>query len=138
MLYYLAETDGNAISQYRISPALVQSEMSLKNTPIVLNQVSPENLAELRLFMRVCQERNIEVRLLIAPYHPSYGVRLNISAWKDRLQGELGEDVKIWDYSRAVSDDNFFADRVHTNIHGVNQVTRIMAASGILDLDDEL
>ncbi len=68
--------------------------------------------------------KNSDLVLIISPYHPNiinyYSEEMVASI--SRLKTILKDDIKFFDFSREVFDDNFFNDLYHFNSKGVEEL----------------
>ena len=125
-------TDQGEINRYTISPGLIAS--TRRETPEPLRS-NPENLAALQEIVAFCEANDIELRLVIGPYLPIYRERIPAyDEWVASVREAAG-GMRVWDYSLAIDDETAFADRVHMNYRGARQLTPILVADGLFDLD---
>ena len=124
--YYIGRSDQSWIMTSRVKDDLLaSSETQVTSIPLE----SPEwrqNAAALSRICATAQERKIKLRLVIAPYLPSY--RRNIQNWTEVLQSlsESAPGFQIADYSLALSDISDFADRMHLNNRGAETFRSIL------------
>ncbi|HEV7765227.1 MAG TPA: hypothetical protein VGQ76_09515 [Thermoanaerobaculia bacterium] len=84
----------------------------------------PENLVVLRRLVPMLRARGIDVKLVIAPYHPSVGV--------DMGQILPGIDGPVSNYANAIQESQYFADGVHMNADGSEVFLRMLQRDGVL------
>lgn len=129
-MHYLDRTDQDWINRYSITTALLEQTRELP--PQQYEAPKPENVAALRRILELCQQQDIEVRLVFTPLLPAYVGKLeNLDAWIASLQAEIGGGQRIYNYAAALDDPNDFADRVHLNVHGVETLMEQMIADGV-------
>lgn len=83
--------------------------------------IAKENVQALLEMIRACQENDIRVALVVAPYLPIHFDRIgNYLEWRNDIQRIVGNDVPLLDYSVAINSDQYFRDGVHLNNDGVD------------------
>ena len=128
-LYYYQESDQTWINRYQISPALLQSTRSGRQEIL---RATPENLAALKRIINVARTQGIEVRAVVGPYLPAYCDQItNFQDWLNEIKRTIGSDIRIWDYSRAISDTTAFADREHLNYRGSLVLLKELVQDGL-------
>lgn len=132
-LYYLNETDQGWANRRRILPTLTASvESSPPMAKSWLRTPRNEQLAALKRILAYAAERNIKVALVMTPFLPQYRDKMqDFSSWMDILTEAIGNDVRIYDYSRVVADERHFQDRIHVNLDGANVLLDSMIEDGL-------
>lgn len=134
-LYWFNKSDQTWANRYTISDTLLANvfgDPAEKTDPI---PIVDDNVEALRGILAVARERQIEVRLLIAPYLPAYVEGLeDFPTWKANIQALVGAQYKIWDYSSAIRENKYFADRRHLNLEGTRVLLDKMMKDGFYDL----
>ena len=132
VLYYLRSSDQNWISRYKITPEIVREAQNM--LPITWES-RPENVAALKEIMKITDRSSTRLVLMVAPYLPGYVDKIqNFDAWLKNLRAIVSGQARVYDYSRALSDPDYFADRVHLNESGSRRLLDIMSDDGIFDL----
>ena len=95
----------------RITPAIIQSTAA-HSKPLI---VPPANAKELLATIEAFEEKNVAVRLVLAPYHSSF-LHQNVDGtdFIERASAALG-GRRIVDLSAVLPDDAGFADPLHMN-----------------------
>jgi hypothetical protein len=128
-LYYQTSSDQTWINRYQINPALLRSA---ENGPSESVRALPQNLAAMKRIVATAQMRGIGVRMVVGPYLPAYGKHLtNLQQWVREIEEEMGIDIRVWDYSDAITDVSTFADRMHLNYEGSRALLRLFIRDGI-------
>ena len=128
-LRYYHESDQTWVNRYQISPALLQSTRSGRQEIL---GATPENLTALKRIINVARTQGIEVRAVVGPYLPAYCDQItNFQDWLNEIKRTMGSDVRIWDYSRAISDTTAFADREHLNYQGSLVLLKELVRDGL-------
>src|SRR5262249_26794378 len=131
-MIYLASgrSDQGSGMNATLSSALVEETRRLE--PLELNVVN-EELAALADLVKAAQALGVEVRLVFAPYLPGYAEKIsNLDVIIGQITGATG--LKVFDFSRAIPDENLFADRVHLNPAGSRKLIQLMQEAGVFDL----
>jgi len=90
-----------------------------------------EDLEALDRIVRVLGERQIAVRLAIAPYFPE---PLNMPEFANVVSvsvRRVDPESRILNYAGAIRDPGSFADRVHLNERGSRQLLALMVRDGV-------
>lgn len=113
-----------------LSPALVEETRRLE--PLKLTVVDNE-LAALADLVKAAQSAGVEVRLVFAPYLPVYTEKItNLDEIIRQVSAATG--LKVFDFSRAITDENLFADRVHLKPAGSRELIRLMQEAGVFEI----
>lgn len=129
VLYYLRRSDQNWINRYRISPEIVRESHDMSTTTW---ENRKENINALMDVMSIANRFGTRVVIIVSPYLPGYIDKvLNFDAWLTELRTLVGGQATVWDYSRALTDLDYFADRVHLNEDGSRRLLDIMRNDGI-------
>lgn len=131
-LIYLASgrSDQGSGMSAGLSSALIEETRQLE--PFKLEVVG-EELAALADFVKAAQEAGVEVRLVFAPYLPMYAEKMtNLDEVVGQISAATG--LKVFDFSRAIQDEKFFADRVHLNPAGSRELIRLMQEAGVFEI----
>jgi hypothetical protein len=128
VLYYLNKSDQNWVNEYRISQSLIDKVNKMNDFDLQLNE---KDLNELNRLLAFLNSKNIETTLYIAPYLPSY--RSKISNYESNLKKiELYLNTEVLDLSLYITEQSYFADRVHTNKKGAILITKKLLNDYIL------
>jgi len=90
-----------------------------------------ENLEALGRLVPMLRSRGIDVKLVIAPYHPSAMVDMN-----EIVQG-VGRHVpgvRVLNYADAIPASRYFADGLHMNADGSEAFLRLLGRDGVVAL----
>jgi len=108
-----------------MSPQVIAKLSPGRYPPLVAR---PANVAALQRLVRDLGERGIAVIPFIAPYHPVYETLVpHLDRFVRQLQAEIGTGTGIVDLSRALTENDDFADVVHVNLRGSLAVTDRLA-----------
>lgn len=119
VLYYVRKSsDQNWINRHSISEALISETTELETISLKIDE---SNLALLKNLVQDLQERNIKVKLFLAPYLPAYRAKLNNVTDQLNLI-EQSTNLLVLDLSEMLTDVTYFADRVHTNEKGAKLI----------------
>lgn len=92
---------------------------------------SEENVAAAKQVLELASQHDVEVILVVAPFHPDYrDSHVELPDWIDWLEGQLGKPVH--DYSHLLTDKSGFADHMHLNPSGAKQLAELLKADGVL------
>jgi hypothetical protein len=132
VLFYRSRSDQDWINRYRISPEVIEDARRAKEFEL---GTLPENLAALGRISALAHERGIPLRLIVVPYLPEFIAHArNWDAWIEQIQAAAGGE-RIWDYGRAVTDHDHFADRLHLNDVGGVPFAERLERDGFLAFD---
>ncbi|MEQ8238076.1 MAG: hypothetical protein RIA69_02640 [Cyclobacteriaceae bacterium] len=82
-------------------------------------------IAHLKKFIQSCNEMDIEVICYLAPYHPLYKHKMqNLDEIIQMISSQIQHP--IIDLSNEFSEDEYFADRVHTNVKGAKALSNAL------------
>jgi hypothetical protein len=86
-----------------------------------------ENLEALGVSCPCCA-RGIDVKLVIAPYHPSVMVDMNeiVQGVERHVPG-----ARVLNYADAIPESRYFADGVHMNADGSDLFLRMLVRDGV-------
>lgn len=136
LLVYQRKHDQGWILTSRINPDLIDNirESDAAKDMLGTSHVT-QNLAALHRILETAAKKEIDVRLVIAPYLPEFqSKRKNWSQVVEFLQTELKEaspaTVPLWDYSQAVTEPDRFSDRVHLNLKGAEALQKRLESDG--------
>lgn len=133
-LFYLKGTDQTWINSGQVTQGFLDKfVVEEKDQQRNLFPTSGENWDALLRIIEVCQERDIELRLIITPYMPAYIAELHdYPEWVAGLRAALPASVVVHDYARAMDDNFSFADPLHMNLRANREFTQILLADGVL------
>ena len=127
-LYYLNRSDQNWINQGQISQTIIDS---IPNSEIDEPKFKTWNQKALARIIKISEESNIPLRLVVAPYVPEYFKRFpNFSKWLNNIEDTVGTKHRIWNYTTTITDMSCFADRIHTNKKGSKVLLDILINDG--------
>lgn len=129
-LYYLRRSDQGWINHYQIAPGLIAESESATANAVRLGRPLPQAVDGLRRIEALCRERGVTARYVIGPYMPLFRDRIvDLDALREELEEAVG--IKILDFSRAVTDVTHFADNVHMNFDGSEELATRLMDSGL-------
>jgi hypothetical protein len=124
-LHYIRRSDQDWIIRETIPPVL--RERSYR-WPLVPGAANVEALVRM---VRMLRARNIEVRLIMAPYAPN-NVPQNAAGFATLLSRRTRQPVL--NYTAAIGDFDLFADTVHLNERGSRELLRMLVRDGVLGM----
>lgn len=88
-----------------------------------------ENLEALGRLVPMLRARGVDVRLVIAPYHPSVMVDMNeiVEGVERHVPG-----ARVLNYADAIPESRYFADGLHMNADGSEAFLRMLHRDGVL------
>ena len=124
-LMYLRRSDQDWINRNVIAAELTARPRGGRWSP----RPHRENLEALGRLVPMLRSRGIDVRLVIAPYHPSVMVDMNeiVHGVGRHVPGAL-----VLNYADAIPESRYFADGVHMNAEGSEVFLRMLARDGVL------
>jgi len=120
-LAYLRRSDQDWINRSIIGPELLAAPAPERRL-----QIRPESLDALERTVHMLRARGITVRLVIAPYQA--GAITNLAEYMDIVSGRVHQPVLS--YAAAGGPSEHFADRVHMNQRGAEELARILVRDG--------
>jgi hypothetical protein len=118
-LMYLRRSDQDWINRGVIAPQLADHSRGAWSP-----RPHQENLDALRRLVPMLRARGIDVKLVIAPYHPSVMVEMS--------EIMRGIDGQVFNYADAIQESQYFADGVHMNADGSEVFLRMLQRDGVL------
>lgn len=124
-LRYLRHSDQDWINRNVIPAELASRPRGGRWSP----RPHQENLEALGRLVSMLRARGIDVKLVIAPYHPSVMVDMNeiVEGTRRHVPG-----AQVLNYADAIAESRYFADGVHMNADGSEQFLRLLARDGVL------
>lgn len=124
-LRYLRRSDQDWINRNVIPAELAAGPRGGRWSP----RPYPENLEALGRLVPMLRARGIDVKFVIAPYHPSVMVDMNeiIDGTRRQVPG-----AQVLNYADAIPESQYFADGVHMNADGSERFLRLLARDGVL------
>jgi hypothetical protein len=132
--YFQKRSDQDWIFYSTVPHELLEQVKHAGPQPYSNEDFQAQNLPALKRMIAMAKEKNIAVRLVIAPFLTEY--REQLSDWRefiDSLRNYAGSDLAIWDYSNSLSDPECFADRLHTNYYGAASFLHQLKRDGFFD-----
>ena len=120
-LHYMRRSDQDWIF-HDVMPDALRKETH--PTPI---HPLPEEVDALARIVRALRQRDIDVRIVVAPYAP---VRATTNAAEFVRLIESRTGVRVWNYVGALQDLDGFADTVHLNERGSRALLAMMVRDG--------
>lgn len=129
-LLYLRQSDQDWINRSVIAPDLLAVPRERWNP-----QPLQDNLEALERIVALLGARGVELRLVIAPYHPSAGIGVaDILAAVTRSARRVKPDTRVWNYADALEAPIYFSDGVHMNADGSEVFLRMLRRDGVLTI----
>lgn len=141
VLYFSQQSDQGWILNRSISPELPSyDKLPDVDGESIDSEYTEKNFAALQRIVQLANDNGIELRLVIAPYWPDFykhaGKRqAALAQIGERLRQDTRNpsSVSIWDYSLLLDEPKYFADPVHTNRAGAEQLILRMKADGLFE-----
>ena len=124
-LAYLRRSDQDWINRSTIGPELLAAPESARYLSIL-----PESLDALERTVRMLRARGVTVRLVIAPYQKADDMP-NLAAYMSEVTARV--HLPVLNYAAAGGPPEQFADRVHMNERGAEELARILVRDGVLE-----
>lgn len=123
-LTYLRRSDQDWINRNVIAPELAAGPRGGRWSP----RPYQENLEALGRLVPMLRARGIDVKLVIAPYHPSVMVDMNeiVQGVERHVPG-----ARVLNYADAIPESRYFADGVHMNADGSELFLRMLGDGGV-------
>jgi len=132
VLYHMNKSDQAWINRYKVKDSFLKSYKADKAK--IYENKHEAGLKALQEIMTVCKEKNIQLKLVLAPYLPAYMTDENRAIFSGFLQGITQETgMGVYDFSSALQDPKYFADPVHSNVEGAEQLLDKMVQVGIFE-----
>lgn len=116
-LYYWNRDDADWIPTHRMGQQLLEDTAALDELTF---EVTDDRLRDLREIVRQARSANVDVELVVAPYHPAYLRKIeNLNVFVTRIERAVG--MRVHNYASAVREGRYFADFVHLNKAGAER-----------------
>lgn len=124
-LMYLRRSDQDWINRNVIAAELAAAPRGGRWSP----RPHQENLEALGRLVPMLRARGIDVKLVIAPYHPSVMVDMNeiVQGVERHVPG-----ARVFNYADAIPESRYYADGVHMNADGSELFLRMLLRDGVL------
>lgn len=86
-------------------------------------------LTQLKSITDYCKKKNIDVKLVISPFYPGLNLE-NLESFNQKIHKATG--LPVLNYTRAITQDQFFADFLHLNQTGSTEFVNLLAKEGNL------
>jgi hypothetical protein len=129
-LFYLRKSDHDWLIDGRITPSFLEESARLPK--LTWAEPDPAKVEALAATVRLAKERGIKVHLVVGPYLPQFLQSITNSDSVFRQIG-ISAGIPIIDYSHALTNPDEFADRIHINRLGAQQMTNRMIREGIFN-----
>lgn len=119
-LYYTNKSDQNWINRYQISDAFVENYVAGEAAKewTIINPVAKEELIKIR---SICVAHGIEFVPVITPIAPILFREIEeYENWVAEIEALI--DQPIIDFGREIGELKYFADPVHMNLNGFNEL----------------
>jgi hypothetical protein len=121
--------DQDAVMNGTVPEALLEEVDRLEPFEMVID---PDELKALRGLVDDARLQGVQVRLVYGPYLPPFAQKMvNLDEFLKKI-GE-GAGTEVIDLTRAIDDENLFADRVHPNGRGRHVLTKMLIARGVFN-----
>lgn len=114
VMYYLLKSDQSWTQTRQITPA----EIAAIPTSKTGHNLNTENIIYYRRMLELTKNKNIPVRLVLAPYFPKMADRMQLDHFLCMLESKLSHPIES--YIDAVDDPTAYADSIHLNRKGAH------------------
>lgn len=128
-LYYENQTDETWLLDRVINEKMIANLEAADTNDFTINDYLFENLLAT---IQLAQEAGVAVKLVVNPYYPPYRNKRMINIEKTIEKVEAATNLKVYDYSTAVTDLKAFGDYQHLNKYGSQLFLDQLLADGIL------
>ena len=130
-LYYLNRSDQDWINRYQIEPDFYEKIQPSDKKLDLLEFVDKQSMDSLRRIINVCRQNNIRLKLVLAPILDKMRNKEDIDAYVKDIENRSHMDVT--DLSAVVNKISYFADTIHSNEKGAENLADYLLKSGFFD-----
>lgn len=125
-LFFLKKNDQDWIMQGTATEPQLARIMSHPIEPLIRSE---KHVAAFRKIIAIAEKHDVEVKLILAPYHPDYLPAVaELPEWFAWIGQQL--DRPIDDYRTEITDAAGFADHIHLNPDGARQLADKLSRDG--------
>ncbi len=127
----LKNSDQSWIMDSQLNEAMLEQLVESSTTEMLR---SKENIDAIRQVLETANQHGVQVKLVLAPYHPRFYERLTqprVDAWRDWVEKEV--DFPVDDHSQQMTDPRLFADHLHLNKQGAKQLAESLKSLDFFD-----
>lgn len=128
-LYYKNKTDETWLLDRVINEKMIANLEDADTNNFTIKDYLFENLVET---IKLAQTAGVEVKLVINPYYPPYRKQRMINIEKTIQRVEAATNLKVHDYSTAITDMKSFGDYQHLNKYGSRLFIDEMVKDGLI------
>lgn len=131
-LFYLNKSDQSWINSGQIDSEFAASYApSAAERGLNLYPTDGPNWEALMRIIYLCERQNIELKLVATPYLPNFRQNLpDYDLWVKHFRNKLPDPAIFFDFTGALSKDDYFADVLHLNKIGGIELLHIMIRRG--------
>jgi len=128
-LYYENKTDETWLLDRVINEKMIANLADADTNDFTIKDYLFDNLVET---VKLVQNAGVDVKLVINPYYPPYRNQRMINVDKTIARVEKATNLKVHDYSTAISDLKSFGDYQHLNKYGSQLFIEEMVKDGVI------
>jgi hypothetical protein len=128
-LYYENKTDETWLIDRVINEKMIANLEDTDINDFTIKDYLLDNLIET---VKLAQNAGVDVKLVVNPYYPLYRTQRMINIEKTIQRVEAATNLKVHDYSTAISDLKSFGDFQHLNKYGSRLFIDEMVKDGII------
>lgn len=128
-LYYEHKSDKNWLLDRVINKKMIANLEDADSNDFTIQDYLFDNLIET---VKLAQNEGVEVKLFVNPYYPPYRNERIFNLEKTMAKVEKATNLKVYDYSTAVTDLEAFGDYQHLNKYGSKLFLNRMIADGVI------
>jgi len=133
-IYYLNRSDEDWLLDREIGQRLKEDLINVDTPSVKLVDEMVESLVRTVDFVK---EQGVEVGLVVSPYYKPFAEKLtNLDDMIAQVEKATG--MKVYDYSRSMSDATDFGDYQHINIKGSRTYISLMQKDGLLNSKSQM
>lgn len=127
---YLYKNDQNWINRYTINTDFAKNFKPTAWMQSEWHRVKDKQVDALLEIIFVAERTNCETILVVTPYLPNYIEKIEkFNDWVQNVENRLPGKHHIVDFSRAIKENQYFADPLHMNINGFEVFKEQLKAS---------
>lgn len=130
-LYYLNRSDQDWINRYQIEPDFYEKIQPSDKKLDILEFVDKQSMDSLQRIINLCRQNNIKLKLVLAPILDKMRSKNDIDAYLKNIENRSHVDVT--DLSAVVNEISYFADTIHSNEKGAENLADYLLKSGFFD-----
>lgn len=127
-VYYYRQFDNDWLQDRVMAPSVARAVETVDPYPM---KILPDQLTALNRLVETAEAHGVQVELLVAPYYPAYGQRMeDYGKWMKALQDAVDHPVRS--YRMEIAEREAFADFQHLNRSGSERYMRMLLEDGVL------